>query len=332
MSPVETSEKNPGADVTNPPTRGVQRAVWAAVAVVGAGCAAASLYALEGAVLSGATGTAPTSVEVRLADAPDWMPATLVRDIRRSLTPENAPPREKELPRSVYELAEANPWVRQVVSVRRVRSPDAGKAVVVVEARFRKPLALVPSSDGTSAVLVDAEGYRVPASHAPRYVAYVRGAGGAVREAAFADYNHIPPGAGCRRVHYFRIELDHIRDGEPPEVGKRWDCTALGDALRLARLVCSRPYAGQITTIDARNHDGSLDPNEPHLRMYAQRSRERATVIRFGRFPHPGGDHVVSPARKISYLDAFVADHGGRLAGTRSYLDLRYDELHTSID
>jgi len=332
MSPVEVNEKAPGAGATASAKGGVRRAVWAGVTVLVITCGVVGLYKLEGAVLSGATGAAVTSVEVRLTGAPAWMPAALVRDIRQSLTPQKLPPREKDLPRAVYELAAANPWVRRVVSVRRVRSADATKAVVVVEAEFRKPAAMIPSPDGTSSVLVDTEGYRLPVSHAPRYVAHVRCADGSLREVAFADYNDIPPGAGYRRVHYFRIELDYVRDGEPPEVGKRWDCAALDDALRLARLVSTRPYAGQITTIDARNHDGSLDPNEPHLRMYAQRKRQRATVIKFGRFPHPGGDHIVSPARKMSYLDAFVADHGGRLAGTKSYLDLRYDELHTSID
>ena len=45
-----------------------------------------------------------------------------------------------------------------------------------------------------------------------------------------------------------------------------------------------------------------------------------------------GGDYVVSPERKLSYIDQYVARNGGRLAGINTYLDLRYDQLHVSIN
>ena len=41
---------------------------------------------------------------------------------------------------------------------------------------------------------------------------------------------------------------------------------------------------------------------------------------------------MVSPERKISYLDQYAEDHGGNLAGVNRYIDLRYDELHVSLD
>ena len=56
----------------------------------------------------------------------------------------------------------------------------------------------------------------------------------------------------------------------------------------------------------------------------------KTTDIRFGRLPHAEGDFVVSPARKVSYVDQYVARNGGRLAGLNAYLDLQYDELHVS--
>ncbi len=43
------------------------------------------------------------------------------------------------------------------------------------------------------------------------------------------------------------------------------------------------------------------------------------------------GDKVETPnleERKMSYLDAYAADHGGRLAGFHDYIDLRFD--HTN--
>jgi hypothetical protein len=66
--------------------------------------------------------------------------------------------------------------------------------------------------------------------------------------------------------------------------------------------------------------------------MYAEVKGGQPTDIRFGRFPLPGGDHVVSPERKLSYLDAYATDHKGLLAGINRYLDLRYDELHVSMN
>ena len=50
-------------------------------------------------------------------------------------------------------------------------------------------------------------------------------------------------------------------------------------------------------------------------------------VIRFGRFCDPRGDWEIPPERKMYYLDRFVADHGGRLAGAAIYVELREDQL-----
>ena len=103
--------------------------------------------------------------------------------------------------------------------------------------------------------------------------------------------------------------------------------------LRLVQLVGTRPYYAQISLVDVRNHACRITKNEPELRMYAQVGQGKATDIRFGRFPAPGGgDYIISPQRKMSYLDDYVADHQGWLAGRHSYLDLRFDELHVSLN
>jgi hypothetical protein len=66
--------------------------------------------------------------------------------------------------------------------------------------------------------------------------------------------------------------------------------------------------------------------------MTAQNSDGQSTDIKFGRFPIiEGGDPDIPTQRKISYLDAYYADHG-RLAGLNRYLDLRYDQLHVSVN
>ena len=56
------------------------------------------------------------------------------------------------------------------------------------------------------------------------------------------------------------------------------------------------------------------------------------TDVRFGRLPGCAIDCIVSPRRKIWYLDDYAANHNGRIAGINSYLDLRYDNLHVSLN
>ncbi len=104
------------------------------------------------------------------------------------------------------------------------------------------------------------------------------------------------------------------------------------DGLRLVMMVQSKDYAREIVTVDVRNHGYSASRADPQIRMTARVRDGRSTDIRFGRFPVlDSGDYVVSPRRKIEYLDSYYSEHG-RLAGLCSYLDLRYDELHASLN
>jgi hypothetical protein len=134
--------------------------------------------------------------------------------------------------------------------------------------------------------------------------------------------------AAARAIHYVLIE--GVQSPAPP-VGQKWPGADLAAGLKLAVLVAGRPWANQVSAIDVRNHANRISREEPQLRLFAQVHKGKTTDIRFGRFPHPGADFVVSPARKLSYLDEYVARHGGRLAGLHEYLDLRYDDLHVSL-
>jgi TusA-related sulfurtransferase len=132
------------------------------------------------------------------------------------------------------------------------------------------------------------------------------------------------------RLHYLDVQGVVC---PPPEIGRRWEAPDLDEGLRLVELVMDRDFANQITAVDVRNYNGRISSVEPHLRMYAQIGRGPATDIRWGRFPTPDGtDYVVSPQRKMQYLEGYAADHGGRLAGFNRYLDLRFGELHVSIN
>ena len=97
------------------------------------------------------------------------------------------------------------------------------------------------------------------------------------------------------------------------------------------KLLLGRHYARQITVVDVTNHGGRVTSGAPEIKIFAQVGRDRPTEIRFGRFPTEG-DWVVTPAEKLANLDAYVKTNNGQLAGVNEYLDLRYDEMHVSIN
>ncbi len=179
-----------------------------------------------------------------------------------------------------------------VAKVRRVRKTHDG--AVVVEAVFRRPFALVAAEHAPGEFqVIDAEGVVLPLR---------------------AD--RVRPGAF--------ISIDGV-GSPPPEPGGKWDSPDLAAGLRLYRLVKGRAYEKQITTIDVR------DPNA--LKMYAQVGRGRRTDVRFGRFPAADGlDYCLSPTQKLTQLDEYVRKNGGKLAGTKEWVDLRYDEVHVSLN
>ncbi|MBI5725436.1 MAG: hypothetical protein HZA50_15880 [Planctomycetes bacterium] len=257
--------------------------------------------------------------------APGWMPDSLMKQIEQSMSPAGLLFSDKALAGEVYRLAEANPWVKRVVRVEKQTRDDRG--VVVVVAEFRKPLARVLGD--VREMFVDEEGVVLPSHQAPRYAAWVEGSEDG-RTDYYVNDADIPPGSTYSALHFVVISG---ASGLPPPVGCKWASADLAAGINLVKLVMGRSYASQITVVDVRNYNGRISAGESHLRMYAQVGKDRPTDIRFGRFPNPGGaDYVISPDRKMLYLDSYAEDHNGRIAGFHSYLDLRYDHLHVSIN
>lgn len=261
---------------------------------------------------------------VRLENIPAWVPPTLARLVTRELIPPRGMDFEDPaLCRRIYDQAHRAAWLVDVASVRRVRTgPDTGR--VDVTATFRRPVARVRYQQ--QSWFVDTRGVILPPREVPRWAARTH-PGGPIRyyisDDAAAPRSRVVP------IHY--ILIDGVRT-PPPSVGQPWDAPDLQAGIRLVNLVNQKDWANQITVVDVRNFDRRVTASEPELRMYAQTGQGHATDIRFGRFPHPGGgDWVISPARKLEYLDQYASDHGGRLAGINSYIDVRYDELRVSI-
>jgi hypothetical protein len=302
---------------------------WGALCVALAGAGAFGLTVLEAHVLgmNAHAGPGRGAASVELACLPQWMPAALARALANDLTPPQANLSDPRLTEKVAELAAQHPWVRKVEQVA-VRVLADGRGIVDLSAAYRRPVARVRHKG--ELVFVGDDGHVLPSEQVPQYVvSFADGKGGYARQISF-----VAPGdvrkqwqPSARRIHY--VVIEGVKT-DPPQPGWKWDAPDLLDGLRLVELVRTKPYLAQIATIDVRNHANRISRSEPELRVLAQVGRGKTTEIRFGRFPIGNGDFVVSPERKMSYLDAYVADHGGKLAGFHDYLDLRFDHLHLS--
>ena len=314
-----------------PGRRALGRCVaWAVIGVAAIAGAAYGMKTLEQHVLRGTDGPAAPVVRVALANPPDWMPASQVRWLAARLTEQAIQFNAPGLTGAVCAAADRLPQVRTVHRVIKRLSADGRVGRVEVSADFRQAIARV-QTDRVQPIYVDADGVVLPPESVPRWLVCSDGADGKpARRVYYADFRDLPADhqASAKKLHYIAIQ----GVGEPPpKVGQRWPGGDLAAGLRLVRLLMTRKYANQITLVDVQNHGARLTRYEPEIRMYAQVGRGPATEIRFGRFPREGGaDFLIPPERKMSYLDTYVAQHNGQLAGLSRHIDLRYDELRYS--
>ena len=258
-----------------------------------------------------------TTYALALDSTPHWAPRSLLRTILKSSLPTKPLLFEDDrLCEDIHVRMQANPWVNEVRSVRRVRTgPRAGR--VIIDATFHRPVARVNA--GMRIAYVSFDGTVLPSHQAPAFVASVQG-----RRVFYQARDHVPPHA--RPLHYPLI--DGVQS-TPPQLGAIWNTPDLHDGLRLYAEIIKKPYANQITVYDVRNFGRRISDTEPELRMSAQAGPGRVTDIRFGRWAKPG-DFVIPVARKMEYLDEYSRENKGWLAGRHLHIELRYDELRTS--
>jgi len=277
--------------------RTARRVALVVALVIGVGV---GFLLLESAVLGSLPEPETAVIRMRLLSRPGWMPAALARDIAVALQPDTVTFNDPGFTAAVYDRAAKNPWIRKVHKVAKSRADDRRAGIVEVRAEYRRPFAKVLLKDLRALAYVDREGVRLP------------------------DRADLP------KEHYLVIEGVAA---DPPKAGVRWEGADLADGLRLIELARSRPYGKKLTVVYVWNHGGRVSPYESHLSMFAQVGRGNRTEIRFGRFPASGGgDHVIPPEQKMASLDKYVKDHYGRLAGVHRWIDLRHDQLETSLD
>jgi len=291
---VKEKKNRKVAAPVEPPRRRMHFAVAAAALLGLAGAAVAGLYGARRRLRTSSP-YADTAARVSLVELPAWLPDGISKLVTDRIQGEVGLRSvfEDDLARRVYEAAAKSPWISRVRGVAKHRD---GR--VAVQADFRRPFVLVrhfcPTASYQIVVyVVDEEGVLLP--RPPRPI----------------------------RLDSF-IKVDGVA-AEPPAPGQKWDAPDLTDALRLVKLIRDKPYVGDITLIDVRNHAGRIDPTDPHIVMVAQLGQGRRTDIRFGRFPVDEQDYCVGPAQKLAYLDKMARANGGHLAGAARRIELRYD-------
>ncbi|MFB3893586.1 MAG: hypothetical protein ACE15C_16355 [Phycisphaerae bacterium] len=297
------------------------------IALIVAGGVAYIMRNMEHKVMADRTGPVPTAVRVTLADTPPWLAWPLAHQIPQSLVPRDMSPTDPDLPQRVFELAQANPWIKKVHSASRRIGGDPRTVVIEVKADYRMPVAMAVPQSGGPAEYVDAEGIRLPADQVARcFVNVPATKDKPAHQVFFMRRSDIPAGWKVWGIHYIMIEGVAA---PPPAVGKKWDSPDLFEGLKMIGIICTRKdeYAGQIQAVDMRNFRGRNNPGQSHICLRAKVGNGPETIIKFGRLPDSGGDCEVPTEVKMRRLDTFVSDQNGQLAGTAAYIDLRNDYL-----
>ena len=293
--------------------------LWVAVVSAAALGGVYGLRRLERRILTTTQSAQPLPVRIVLSSRPIWMPTALAKEIVNEILPEQADYHDPDLTRRVYERAKKHPWVRHVELACKCGRGDQNVGRVEIRAEFRKAAARVLGCDGYYR-FVDADGFVLPPLQVPRYVVNVPArADEPGHQICYISGADVPPDRRAKPIHY--VTIKGITEPSPG-VGKEWPGQDLAEGLRLAKLISTRRYANQVPVIDVHK--------APFLRMYAQVGQGRRTEIIFGRFPVPGGDYVVPTERKLAYLDNYVTENEGKLAGLHSRIDLCLDQLYVS--
>jgi len=199
---------------------------------------AVGLKAMQQKVLDDQASVIPRDFRIELADAPDWMPRELKRNIIKNITPGSDVFGSKSFCGNIFSLAKINPWVSEVKDVKSVQADSVDKQnAVIVRAKFRKPFARVPFEGGM--VYIDTDGYVLPSQFVPIWEAQTRaGAENYARKTTYISRYHAPETASL--IHYITIKGVGI---VPPVAGQKWDAGDLRAGIEMIKLIKTNiPY------------------------------------------------------------------------------------------
>ncbi len=236
---------------------------------------------------------------VILKNRPVWMSDYLADQVVSAVQPVGAHSTfDRQLLVDIGDALKGNPWIKNVVAVRRAFAQHPGDTVEV-DCVYRVPLALVHWKDYFW--LVDSEGVKLPeqftANQLPRVM---HGRDGKIQ---------------------FRI-IEGVRS-VPVESGYQWLGDDLSAGLELAKYLYGQPYAEEVQRIDVGNFAGRSDAKEAQLILLT----DRGTEVRWGR-PIGAKDFFVevSVAQKLSYMSRVFAKYG-RVDANQPWIDIRFDKV-----
>jgi hypothetical protein len=161
-------------------------------------------------------------------------------------------------------------WFDSIDQVRRVRAD-----LVRIHATFVRPFAVIRDDEGDH--LVDPRGRLLPRSYAQ--------------------------GEASRFIVITGAHFDR-----PQRPGAQWDGADVTAALRLTRLLDSKPWLGQVSSIDAADYFSREDGGGLII------TTDRGSRIIWGSAPGEEQAGEATAERKLSYLD-YQAEHQGHIDG-----------------
>lgn len=260
----------------------------------------AGLFYADRYVQKAATPAQPLIVVLK--NRPAWMNDFLVEQIAliaRPTQPHSAFDRQMLI--DAAKALQANPWVRQVRSVRRAFTRRAGDTLEI-DCDYRAPVALVKW--GVFYWLVDEKGVRLSERFNEQDVPHIQ----------FSPDHHT----------VIRV-IEGVRQAPPELAGEKWQGADLAAGLKMVKYLFDRPCAEEIPRVDVSNFAGRIDNKDPQLVLITK----YGTQIWWGR--PPGDDDVdsfieVSTARKMRYLELTCQQYG-RVDANEKWLDIRFDKV-----
>jgi hypothetical protein len=298
---------------------------WAVLFLLAAVPVTLGLARARQSILAGQTGPVTRSFAVRLADAPYWMPRSVVDQIEARLIPSDAVFNDRDLAGRVFDKAQVSPWIVRVAKVRK-HPPESsgGVGLLTVHAEYRRPFARIlwPDSRGENLYFfTDRTGVVLPAGQVP-----VLG-GPKTPDRPRGTYftaSEALPDVQLKRLHY--VTIGGLA-GQSVRPGQRWQGQDLQAGLQVVKAITARraDYYRQIHIVDVSNYGKRRDQRLPEIVLLAREGRSATTRIAFGRLPRVNGDYVVPVSRKLDNLAEIYKANGGSLLGIAGLIDLRQD-------
>jgi hypothetical protein len=237
--------------------------------------------------------------KVVLKNRPVWMTDLLANQICKLAQPlVSHSSFDEQMLKDTYAVLKANPWIKDIRSVRRVYDKKPGDTLEI-DCDYRAPIALVKWGEDNY-WLVDSDGVKLPeifnGKQVPRIV------------------------VGQDRKVNIRI-VEGVKQ-PPPEAGKKWVSPELTAALEMVRTLYGLPYAEQIVKVDVHNFGGRRNDREAQIVLMTH----WGTEVRWGQ-PISAEDFFSEEptANKLAYMKAIYEEYK-RVDGNHRWIDIRFGQ------